>query len=156
MWLYRHDRGWLADQCRDMKVRRGCDPARPRVDWAQRDIRLCEEVRSAEARIRNTPGRPMRVTRTELGRQIGNVALLHRKLDKLPLTAAAIGSVVETRVDFAVRRIRFAMASYHDSGDTVTRAQLIEDAGIRRVVRWSEVAAALDADLASGHEAPYD
>ena len=62
--------------------------------------------------LKNAPGRPVQMTKTAIGRDLGAVTLLQQNLDKMPLTAQALASVAETREQYAVRRVWWATDSY--------------------------------------------
>lgn len=104
-WLRRNDTEWLKSHSPPTRRR-----ARPTsgVDWKKRDAEYAVAVRAAAALIKNNPGRPVQVTKGALGRAVGATTLLRQKLHKMPLTTQVIAGVVETRVEYAARRIRWA------------------------------------------------
>lgn len=63
-------------------------------------------------RLKQASGRPVQITRTAIGRALGAVTLLRQKLDKMPLTAQVLSSVVETREQYAERRVWWAADLY--------------------------------------------
>src|SRR5258708_38994280 len=71
-WLYRHDKIWLQEHTptRAKQNKTGCH----RVDWAERDAGLAEAVISAANHLKNLPGRPVHITLSAIGREIGQVA----------------------------------------------------------------------------------
>jgi hypothetical protein len=70
-----------------------------RVDWPSRDIKYAEEVRISESRLKKEPGRPVRVTKQAIGRDIDRTAVLSnpKLLKNIPLTLMALDEVVETQ-----------------------------------------------------------
>ena len=104
-WLRRNDRQWLDEHSPLPRKPRVCTS---RVDWEKRDCQLAHAVTSSGKHLRQQLGRPVLITRTAIGRDIGHLALLHKHLDKLPKTAEALSAQVETRESFAVRRIYWA------------------------------------------------
>jgi hypothetical protein len=108
-WLLRNDAEWLK---RHSPYSRRRTQSTSGVDWKKRDAEYAIVVRAAAACLRNNPGRPVRVTRTAIGRTVGAVTLLRQKLDKMPLTSQILASVVETREQYAVRRVRRAADLY--------------------------------------------
>ena len=58
----------------------------------------------------------MQVTKTAIGRAIGATTLLRQKLHKMPLTAQVLASGVETREQYALRRVRWAADLYNQEG----------------------------------------
>lgn len=104
-WLLQNDSKWLK---KNGPYSRSRAPSTSSVDWKKRDAEYASAVRAAATHLKNTPNRPVQVTRTAIGRAIGAVALLSQKLHKMPLTAQTLAKVVETRVEYAVRRIWWA------------------------------------------------
>jgi hypothetical protein len=80
------------------------------VDWPSRDALLAEEVRIAAAELKKKSDRPIRVTRHAIGRHIDKLDLLtnSKMAKKIPSTVQALTEVVEERVEFVIRRLRWA------------------------------------------------
>ena len=131
-WLYRNDKVWLKEHTpiyvKKTKVRH------IRVDWEERDIRLVEEVKNAASHLKSLPRRPVYITYSAIGREIGQLALLQQHLDKLPKTAQVLNEVVETRESFAVRRILWTAEDCLQKGIYLERWQLIRKAGVNRYI----------------------
>jgi hypothetical protein len=136
-WLYRHDRIWLKEHTptRTKKNKTGYH----RIDWAERDSRLAEEVITAASRLKNLPGRPMHITLSAIGRELGQVALLQQHLDKLPKTSQALGEHIESRGAYAARRLWWVAMDYVRQSICPERWQLIRRAGVERLAESSEV-----------------
>ena len=140
-WLYRNDLEWLKEH---MPTRKKTQQQSFRVDWDMRDSQIAEIVKSSAIRIKNAPGRPIRVTLTAIGRDIGQTALLQQHLNKLPLTAEILVEFLETREEFAVRRIQWAALQYDREGTQPARWELIRRAGVDRLKSHNVVCAAID------------
>lgn len=126
-WLIQNDAAWLKTN-RPKSAKRAKTAAS--VDWEKRDSKLALAVRESANRLKATLGRPIRITKTAIGRDLGQVTLLQQKIRKLPLTAAALDEVVESRADFAIRRVRRA-AELFSQADTQPRAwELISRANV--------------------------
>jgi hypothetical protein len=108
-WLYKHDKEWLLSHSPKPFKRIGS--ART-VDWGKRDARLAKEVVASAQRLLNAIGCPVRITRLAIARELDEITSLNYKksLSKLPLTAKALKSVVEARIEYAIRRIKWAAA----------------------------------------------
>jgi hypothetical protein len=63
--------------------------------------------------------------------ELGQLALIQKHLDKLPLTAKVLTDVVETRESFALRRIDWVASCYTEENVCPQRWQLIRRAGLR-------------------------
>ncbi len=140
-WLYRNDSPWLKEHAPSHDKR---EQPSSRVDWEVRDKQLAESVISSALRITRGSGSPIRVTVSAIGRDIGQLALLQQHLDKLPLTAEALTDFVETREEFAVRRIQWIAAQYCQEGLQPARWELIRRAGVDRLKSHKDVCVAIN------------
>jgi len=145
IWLYRNDGIWLSEhtpQGQKKGKQQSCC-----LDWEKRDMQLAEEVKGAVLRLKNLPGRPVHVTVSAIGREIGRLALLQQHLDRLPRTAKALDELIETRESFAVRRVRWVAEQYRQDHMHPTRWELVKKAGIERVAMLPAVKEAVEAEL---------
>lgn len=108
-WLLHNDSEWLAEHKPRPKRR---NPPTTSVDWKRRDAEYAAAVRVAASRLKDTPGRTAQVTRTAIGRTLGAITLLRQKLHKMPLTAQVLEGAIETREQYAVRRVWWAADFY--------------------------------------------
>ena len=144
-WLYRHDREWL-EAHRPPPLER--TKSSVRKDWRKCDEQLLQEIKASAFRLRNAPERPIRVTRTAIGIDTGQLKVIQRYLDRLPLTAMALSNLVETHEAFAVRRVWWVAELYRQENTFPKRWQLIARAGVQEArVKWPKVRAAIDAAL---------
>lgn len=128
-WLSKHDSDWLAEhkpKSKKLPTPRQTDFV---VDWATRDAQWATEVLIEAQRIGSTPGCPIRITRAELGRNIGHLTKMNGNLDKLPLTSIALAKVVETREEFAIRRVWWAVEYFRSLDLRPTHNQLVRRSG---------------------------
>jgi Tn7-like transposition protein D len=141
-WLLRNDAEWLKRHSPHSQRR-----AQPTsgVDWKKRDAKYAVAVRTAATRLRNNPDRPVQVTRTAVGKAIGAVTLLRRKLHKMPMTAQVLAKVVETRVEYAVRRVHWAADCFTRDGIILLPGQLVLRANVYSLRDVPEVRSAVDA-----------
>ncbi len=110
-WLYFHDRDWL--EAHLPPPRRTGRPIH-QVDNDSHDFELSKVVRESAIRLRSADGRPYRVTNHAIGRDINKVRTLNcsKTMAKLPLTADALKESIETRIEFAIRRIQWAAGCF--------------------------------------------
>jgi hypothetical protein len=143
-WLRRNDAGWLKRNTPQSRKR-----ARPTssVDWKKRDAEYAVAVKAAAARIKNNPGRPVQVTRGAIGRAVGAAMLLRQKLNKMPLTGQVIARVVETRVEYAARRIRWAAECFTRERTMPRPWQLMLRANVYSLRSVPKVKSAVDISL---------
>lgn len=92
----------------------------------------------------NTPGRPIQITKTSIGRAIGAVTLLQQKLNKMPLTALVLAGLVETREQYAVRRIWWAADLYCQENVLPREWQLVMRANVYSIRETSAVKCAIE------------
>jgi Tn7-like transposition protein D/TniQ len=151
-WLIQNDAAWL-------KTHRPKPSKRARitssVDWEQRDSKLAIAVREAASRLKSALGRPIRVTKTAVGRDLGQITLLRQQIHKLPLTAAALDEVVESRANFAVRRVRRAAELFSQAGTQPRAWELITRANVYGLISVPCVLDAVNESLQMIGEAVY-
>lgn len=143
-WLYRHDRKWLnAHKPTPRRV-----TSRPsRIDWHARDRKIAADISASVERLKAASGRPKQITVTAVGREMGLIHLLQQHLDKLPLTKRVLDELVESRLDYALRRVQWVERHYREADVHPKRWQYERRAGIARIAHWNVVAAAVDAAL---------
>jgi len=127
MWLYRNDRKWLKAHMPPRKQ----TVSPPRVDWESRDTQWAIAAKLSAERLKNAPERPVQITVAAIARDIGQLANIQKHLDKLPLTAQVLAEVVETREQFAVRRVEYAAECFRQENVYPKEWQLVRRAGLR-------------------------
>jgi len=127
-YLYRRDREWLRSHCPARSRER---KTHLRVDWCGRDVRLAGQVNQTKDALLRELGRPKRISPTALGRQLASLALIQKHLHKLPRTEALLNSAVETRRDFAIRRVSWAALQIRSEGREMKTSSLFRRAGLR-------------------------
>jgi hypothetical protein len=127
MWLYRNDGEWLKAYMPPRK--QTVSPSR--VDWENRDTQWAIAAKLSAERLKNAPERPVQITVAAIARDIGQLANIQKHLDKLPLTAQVLAEVVETREQFAVRRVEYAAECFRQENVYPKEWQLVRRAGLR-------------------------
>lgn len=148
-YLCQHDRAWLLAHMPLPFKRIG---SARQVDWKRRDIELEEKVRHSALRIRYANGRPMRVMKHVIGRDIDETSVMNSSdsLKKLPLTTQAIAEVIETRVQVAIRRIEWAADCFRQQHVIPSWTKLGQFAGVSHSIWYvSDVRDAFEAALRS-------
>lgn len=140
-WLRQNDSEWLEGH--KPRPQRRNQPASG-VDWKRRDAEYAAAVRAAASRLREAPGRPVQVTRTAIGRTVGAITLLRQKLYKMPLTAQVLTGLVETREQYAVRRVWWAAGLYLKEGTLPREWQLVMRANVYSLRAVSAVKCAVE------------
>jgi hypothetical protein len=139
-WLRQNDFAWL----------KGHRPRSERhiqstssIDWRRRDAEYVTAVRDAALQIKNACGRPIRITKTAIGKTIGALTLLQQKLHKMPLTTRILENVVETRVEFAIRRIWWTVKLYREENLLPQTWQLILRANVYKLRNVAKIKEAI-------------
>lgn len=147
LWLRRNDRPWLAEHPPPFPIRKIIVLPVTAIDWPRLDAELAPRVPAAAERIRQAPGRAVRVTVTTICRELGRVRYAQRR-DRLPLTMGQIEAVAETWQDFAFRRINQAILFYRENRTCPSRNKFIYMAGIHLIVaKYPKVREALEKAL---------
>ncbi|WP_185929619.1 TnsD family Tn7-like transposition protein [Paenibacillus popilliae] len=129
IWLYRHDRTWLFEH---VPVKKKRVTKNERINWEERDHQLAKEVQIAVNDIVNgNSDKLIRVTKTEIGKRIGKLALLFNKLHKLPETAKQLDTVIESVEEFQTRRIKRKAVELMNTNAVVKRWELIRASGLK-------------------------
>lgn len=151
-WLKKHCPDWLETHLPPPKSRKKLKPSI--VDWKKRDAELVAAVKASALYVRSSFKHPIRITKTEIGRHLGDNRLLLRfPLAELPLTKEALAEVVETHEEFAVRKIEWAAKGFLEEKVCPTQGQLLRRAKISsqslHTIAAQQVKEAIDAALQS-------
>lgn len=131
-WLYRCDRDWLSSYIAEHGCTHSCRAHRE-DGFAVLDERLAGQIIECAARLRALPGKPVRISRSRIGREMNVLSRLEKQLSKLPLSAAALAEACESSNEFHARRLQWAEAKLLSEGRVLTRSALYHTASIRPV-----------------------
>jgi hypothetical protein len=107
-----------------------------RVNWEARDRELLPLIHQAVRDIKSASDKPIRVTLPEIGRRIGKLSLLEKKLFALPRCKALLVIEVETKEQFQIRRVELAAQKLFQAEQSVVKWKLIRNAGLRKETAW--------------------
>jgi hypothetical protein len=126
-WLYRNDRLWLQSH-RPGRI----PPKQPerRVDWNARDLEFCAQIERVAGIIKHNQEPLVKVSVKNIAKQLG-ATVLTRKLNLLPQTRAKLNAVVESKDEFAIRRLRFAAERLKQRGERLVAWRLVKTAGLK-------------------------
>ncbi|MDF3084349.1 TnsD family Tn7-like transposition protein [Burkholderia sola] len=130
-WLREHDRLWLQDMCRDLKIVHG---TASRVDWVQHDHELCARL---DDLLPTLPAiyATQRMAATRLMRQLGKANVMSKKyLSHLPRLQERLKYLAESPTDYQIRKIETCAHAMQARHVPVTLGRLQHCAAIRR---WS-------------------
>lgn len=127
LWLYRNDRLWLQSH-RPGRI----PPKQPkrRVDWNSRDLEFSAQIERIAGIIKHYQEPLVQVSVKNIAKQLG-APVLTRKLNLLPLTLAKLNAVIESKDEFAIRRLRFAAERLKQRGERLVAWRLVKTAGLR-------------------------
>jgi hypothetical protein len=131
-WLYRNDKAWLEESSPIPSARQKYNDKR--VDWPKRDEEISCQVKNTADELLGSPGKPIRVTTSYIGSNLGVLSLLQKHMDKLPKTKAALDAVVETVEEFQTRRIRYVVQEMSARGETMADWNIMRRAGIKSTI----------------------
>jgi len=127
LWLRRFDETWIESNLPPRQRDRVSKCAVPQLDWKAIDGWLPDKISSAAGRIRAKGPEPVRVSITEIIREIGHSNWITRAVDlgRLPGTAKALAENLESFEDFKIRVVRWAADAFLEKGIRPSRYRLL-------------------------------
>jgi hypothetical protein len=145
-WLNQYDREWLMDNEPAAIQAKGVPQDKQQhLDWNSYDLELAERVPFESRKLLNAPGKPRRVTKTEIVRALGFPNGLGTSGNKLPITNAALSKYSESLQHCATRRMWWFIEEANQTGKRWGLAELLHWSGFRQ--EWydeTEVKAAIE------------
>lgn len=129
-WLHRCDRHWLS-QCTSGSSARRAPCTNSAQMFAALDSRLARDILLCANAIRALPGKPVRISRTRIGRELHVLSRIDKQLSKLPLYATALERACETAEAFRDRRLQWARCKLLSEGRPFSKSSLYRAASIR-------------------------
>lgn len=128
LWLNKNDSEWLEANLPPARkfIRRG-----DIKDWKTIDVKLARDVRAAAKRIREKPGRPKWICLSAIICEVGHKVHIEHRLDKLPYTATALRTYLESLEAYMIRKVEWTEACYRKEGHCPTRNKLMTRAAVR-------------------------
>lgn len=128
IWLYRYDKDWLKAI---LPERVSKSPVNSRVDWSRRDEELSFQIVQAVIYLLLLPGKPIRITKSSIGRQIGEKAIIEKHLERLPKTRQILGELVDSQEQVQIRRLFWAAQEFAFQGENIAAWKIIRKAGLK-------------------------
>jgi hypothetical protein len=129
-WFYRNNRQWLNNNLPKSISRGSIDCSKARVDWENRDMLIRQQIEEVYNLLK-TYKKPVRITKSILGRMLGQSALLEKYSAKLPNTEEYINQIVETVEDFQIRRVNFICERLYAEKGYLNKWEIIRLAGLK-------------------------
>lgn len=144
-WLRTYDEKWLKAHTPVFKSK-GVPP-RPQIDWEQRDKQFSAEIRSFALPLQSLDY-PVRLSNEFILNNVGQKSTIRYNLHRLPLTTETLEEFVETREEFALRRLRCATENFRKECVIPSRTALIHRARLMEAQRcWPSVKRAIEGAL---------
>lgn len=99
-FLYRHDKDWLMEMLPSKQKKQ--EPTII-VDWPKRDLDYTANIKKLYKELLKLE-KPVRITKSLIGKRLGILANLERHLDKLPKTEKLLTDITESVQQFQIRR----------------------------------------------------
>ena len=156
IWLYRNDRGWFEEHLPSPILRKDRSENYPvTVYWEQRDTDILSEIDSIYPQLMANK-KPVRVTRSLIGRVLGISALLEKHRDKLPKTRQLLDYITESVEEFQLRRVDLICSNIQETKELKVW-KILKKAGLRsdvseRVIERIQQDIDVLKDLISSHD----
>ncbi|MCM3325009.1 TnsD family transposase [Cytobacillus kochii] len=141
-WHYRNNREWLKNHSPRQETKAVISN---RVDWKERDKEILHQVKQVISKL-YAIGIPVYVNKSRVGKEIGQLSLIEKHLDKLPMTKKYIEEHIESREQFQIRRIKWACRALAVKGEEIMEWKVRRLAGIRDDVE-EQVKIALEKEI---------
>ncbi len=107
--LMRDDREWMNANLPEARKPKG---PKIMIDWKKRDIDLAAEIKVVVERLKSVPGRPVRISKSAIAKEMGQLGNIFKHPDRIPATIRSISEQCETIEDYAIRRIWWVVETY--------------------------------------------
>jgi hypothetical protein len=127
-YIYRNDKSWLFDtlpnKTKSVQVNK-------RIDWDERDVEYLNLIKAKynELLIRDIP---IRITKSNIGKQLRILTALENDLKKLPNTEKYLEEILESVEEFQLRRCKKLIDSKIQDNKEIKLWQIQRHAAIRR------------------------
>ena len=128
IWLYRNDREWFDE---NSPKKHKIPTINNRVNWQQRDQKILKLSQHCVNELFEQE-RPVRITISRIGKEIGHSSLIEKHLNKLPKTKEFYENVFETIEQFQIRRISWAVEKLSVEKDSIKVWQVVRLAGLKK------------------------
>lgn len=130
-WLIENDSDWLDKNLPLKQIL--LNKSKSYVDWEKRDLDLkCDLEHKAKLMLTQYE-RPKQITKTALGKKTESLPLILTKLEKMPLTKATLDKLVESKEEYAIRKIRWVASNFRDQNLFPSKSQLIISACVYKM-----------------------
>lgn len=127
MFLYRHNYTWLMDNLPPHKTSL---KSLGYVNWPQRDKNIINQLQQAYDELIHRK-KFIRISKSSLGKHIGQLPMLEKHIDKLPLCQKYIEDVIENTQQFQIRRCQQIIKAMKAEAVPLVEWKIWRKAGLR-------------------------
>lgn len=127
-WHYRNNQVWLKSHSPNFKMELKINYKR--VDWYKRDLDLLNKIKRVVKELYALE-KPVYVNKSRVGKAIGELSLIEKKLNKLPNTKEYLNKNLETREQYQIRRIKWACNQLFNDEGVLTDWKIKRLAGLK-------------------------
>jgi len=127
-WLRRHDNDWMQGNSPQKTKPQGTTIYK---EWASIDSELLGLVEVVVNQIKNTKGKPERITKASICRHMQRKCIIERNAKSLPMTMNKINASIESTYDYRLRKIEWAKYEFDKERKPAIPWIILKKAGIR-------------------------
>ena len=136
-YLQQNDRDWLES---NLPPKRKEYSTKSTVNWNKRDNEILDMIKNFVENFNKGDGRPKWINLNIIGKSLNIYTILNEHLDKLPSTKEYLEHVIETRDEYKVLKIKWAINFIVKNGDkklNMTRVALKVGISVKEV-KWKQ------------------
>lgn len=129
MYLQKNDREWLELNLPAKKIPIRNNEYR-NIDWENRDNEILLNVQNLVYKLINTDELPKKINVHRIGKTLNIYNMLTKNKDKLPKTFKYLDDVIESRYDYIIRKIKWAINKLDSEGNYLNTEFVAREAKI--------------------------
>lgn len=130
-YVHRHDKSWLNEHFPRKKRATASSREKRTLVWGRRDVEMGLKLRSVAEQLRNSPARPVRLTKCGLLAKAGVTNKVYFYLERLPRTKKTLEELIDNDESFNRRKIDWAIGELSKEGLLVTKSAVIQKVSLR-------------------------
>lgn len=131
VYVHRHDESWLNEHLPQKKQTSAPLGEKRTLDWGKRDREMELKLRAVAEQLRNSPARPVRLTKCGLLAKAGVTNKVYFYLERLPRTKKTLEELIDNDESFNRRKIDWAIGELSKEGLLVTKSAVIQKVSLR-------------------------
>lgn len=131
-YVYRRDKSWLNEHLPQKKQASARLRGTRMIDSDKRDIEMELKLRTVAEQLRNSPARPVCLTKCGLLAKARIMNKVYFYLERLPRTKETLEELIDTDESFNRRKIAWAIRELSKEGLLITKSAVIQKVSLRR------------------------